>query len=82
MRDHFDSSPLQRKGQIKFWEAECVKIDAANKKVFCRSNIDGNLVGNGEFALEYDFLVVAAGAQANTFNTPGVKENCHFLKVT
>lgn len=38
-------------------------------------------MGNGEFSLEYDFLVVATGAQVNTFNTPGVKENCHFLKV-
>lgn len=72
----------QRKGEIKFWEAECTKIDAANKKVFCRSNADNNLVGNREFALEYDYLVIAMGAQVNTFNTPGVKENCHFLKVS
>lgn len=27
-------------------------------------------------------MVVAVGAQVNTFNTPGVKENCHFLKVS
>lgn len=65
---------------MNFWEAECVKIDYSNKKVFCRSNID-NLVGSNEFSLDYDFLVVAVGAQVNTFNTPGVKENCHFLKV-
>lgn len=71
---------MQRKGEINFWEAECIKIDSSNKKVFCRSNID-NLVGSGEFSLDYDFLVVAVGAQVNTFNTPGVKENCHFLKV-
>ncbi|KAL5056496.1 hypothetical protein RYX36_037178 [Vicia faba] len=69
----------KRKGEIKFWEAECVKIDAAGKKVFCLSNIE-NLVGSGEFSLDYDFLVVSVGAQVNTFNTPGVKENCHFLK--
>lgn len=69
----------KRNGEIKFWEAECVKIDAADKKVVCRSNIE-NLVGSGEFSLDYDFLVVAVGAQVNTFNTPGVKENCHFLK--
>lgn len=73
--------PLQSKGEIKFWEAECVKINAADKKVFCRSKID-NLVGSGEFSLDYDFLVVAVGAQVNTFNTPGVKESCHFLKVS
>ena len=47
----------------------------------CRSNIDNNLVGNNEFFLEYDDLVIAIGAQVNTFNTPGVAENCHFLKV-
>ncbi|XP_061346706.1 external alternative NAD(P)H-ubiquinone oxidoreductase B1, mitochondrial-like [Gastrolobium bilobum] len=70
----------KRKGEIKFWEAECLKIDYANKKVLCRSNIDNNLVGSGEFSLDYDFLVVAIGAQVNTFNTPGVTENCHFLK--
>ncbi|XP_020964460.1 external alternative NAD(P)H-ubiquinone oxidoreductase B1, mitochondrial isoform X1 [Arachis ipaensis] len=70
----------KRKGDIKFWEAECLKIDHANKTVLCRSNIGNNLVGSGEFSLEYDYLVVAIGAQVNTFNTPGVKEHCHFLK--
>jgi NADH:ubiquinone reductase (non-electrogenic) len=24
--------------------------------------------------------VIAIGSKSNTFNTPGVKENCHFLK--
>lgn len=52
------------------------------KKVFCRSNIDENLVGNNDFSLEYDFLVIALGAKVNTFNTPGVLEHCHFLKVS
>lgn len=33
------------------------------------------------FELPYDVLVVAVGAVNNTFNTPGVKENCFFLKV-
>ncbi|KAK7849565.1 external alternative nad(p)h-ubiquinone oxidoreductase b1 [Quercus suber] len=71
---------IQRKGEVKIWEAECVKIDAANNKILCRSNIENNLVGNREFFLEYDYLVIGVGAQVNTFNTPGVKENCHFLK--
>lgn len=57
-----------------------MKIDAANKKVFCRSSVE-NLVGSNDFELEYDCLVIAVGAQVNTFNTPGVLENCHFLKV-
>ncbi|KAJ8493368.1 hypothetical protein OPV22_015089 [Ensete ventricosum] len=67
-------------GEIKFWEAECFKLDPENKKVYCRSNIGTNLEGNGEFLVDYDYLVIAVGARANTFNTPGVVEHCHFLK--
>ncbi|TYI87924.1 hypothetical protein E1A91_D04G170400v1 [Gossypium mustelinum] len=70
----------KRNGEIQFWEAECMKIDAANKKLLCRYTVENNLVGNDEFSLEYDYLVIAVGAQVNTFNTPGVLENCHFLK--
>lgn len=70
----------KRNGEIKYWEAECLKIDPANKKVFCRSNLDEKLAGSNEFWLNYDYLVIALGARVNTFNTPGVLENCHFLK--
>lgn len=72
---------MQKSGEIQFFEAECVKVDAANKRVYCRPNHDINLEGKEEFLLDYDYLVVALGAQSNTFNTPGVMENCHFLKV-
>ncbi|KAK3188123.1 hypothetical protein Dsin_027684 [Dipteronia sinensis] len=65
---------------VCFWEAECFKIDEENKKVYCRSNQNSNLNGKKEFAVDYDYLVIAMGARSNTFNTPGVEENCHFLK--
>ncbi|XP_052177234.1 external alternative NAD(P)H-ubiquinone oxidoreductase B2, mitochondrial-like [Diospyros lotus] len=65
---------------VQFREAECYKIDAVNKKVYCRSNQENNLGGVEEFTVDYDYLVIAMGARANTFNTPGVVENCHFLK--
>ncbi|GFY91795.1 NAD(P)H dehydrogenase B2 [Actinidia rufa] len=65
---------------IHYWEAECFKIDAQNKKVYCRSSQDTNLSGEEEFVVDYDYLVIAIGARVNTFNTPGVEENCHFLK--
>lgn len=71
----------QKGGGIKFWEAECFKIDPTNKKIHCRANVGTNLDGNSEFVVDYDYLVVAMGAKANTFNTPGVEEHCHFLKV-
>lgn len=79
--DAFLCLTRQRSGEINFWEAECLKIDAANKRIFCKSNLDENLVGSNEFSLEYDYLVIAIGAEVNTFNTPGVLEHCHFLKV-
>ncbi|KAL7213190.1 hypothetical protein ACSBR2_015820 [Camellia fascicularis] len=65
---------------IHYLEAECLKIDAQNKKVYCQSNQDNNLNGKKDFVVEYDYLVIAIGARVNTFNTPGVEENCHFLK--
>ncbi|PIA55007.1 hypothetical protein AQUCO_00800024v1 [Aquilegia coerulea] len=70
----------KKSGDIKYWEAECIKIDAKNKKVHCRSNQDVNSEAKEEFLVDYDYLVIAMGARANTFNTPGVEEHCHFLK--
>ncbi|CAO2194901.1 unnamed protein product [Urochloa humidicola] len=70
----------KRNGAFRFWEAECFKIDPTNKKVHCRSDVGTNIDGNGEFVVDYDYLIVSVGARPNTFNTPGVTENCHFLK--
>ncbi|CAH9126781.1 unnamed protein product [Cuscuta epithymum] len=70
----------KRNGEVKFWEAECLKIDPKEKRVHCRSLIDENLVGKNDFSLHYDYLVISVGAKVNTFNTPGVSEHCHFLK--
>lgn len=71
----------QKKVDVQFCEAECIKIDAENKKVYCRSSVNNNLNGKEEFIVDYDYLIIAMGANVNTFNTPGVLENCHFLKV-
>jgi NADH:ubiquinone reductase (non-electrogenic) len=75
-------SILQRGGAFRFWEAECFKIDPTSKKIHCRAGDGTNVDGNGEFVVDYDYLVVTVGAKPNTFNTPGVVENCHFLKVS
>ncbi|KAL2938018.1 External alternative NAD(P)H-ubiquinone oxidoreductase B1 mitochondrial, partial [Bienertia sinuspersici] len=69
-----------RNGEIKFCEAECDEIDEANKKIHCTSTFENSPIKKREFSLEYDYLVIAVGAQVNTFNTPGVMEHCHFLK--
>ncbi|XP_047135018.1 uncharacterized protein LOC100215618 isoform X1 [Hydra vulgaris] len=60
----------------KFYEAECTSIDIENKKVTCHDKS----VTSSEFCLDYDYVVVAIGAETATFNIQGVKENTHFLK--
>ncbi len=64
---------------VKFFEAECMSVDADNKTICCRdeSGIQGSV---SSFKLDYDILITAIGANNNTFNTPGVSENCYFLK--
>lgn len=72
---------MQRGPRCEFREAECYKIDAAKKKVYCKSTQATNLGGREEFSIDYDYLIIAVGARSNTFNTPGVEENAYFLKV-
>jgi NADH:ubiquinone reductase (non-electrogenic) len=38
------------------------------------------IIGVREFEVPYTYCVVGVGSTVNTFNTPGVKENCFFLK--
>ncbi|CAF2029179.1 unnamed protein product [Brassica oleracea var. botrytis] len=70
----------KKNGEIELWEADCVKIDPANNKVHCQPVFKDDPEASQEFSLEYDYLIIAVGAQVNTFGTPGVLENCHFLK--
>lgn len=78
----FMISVLQKNFHVDFKEAECYKIDTVNKKVHCKTTQPNHLGGGiEEFTVDYDYLVIAMGARANTFNTPGVVENAHFLKV-
>ncbi|AEE85455.1 External alternative NAD(P)H-ubiquinone oxidoreductase B1 [Arabidopsis thaliana] len=70
----------KKNGEIELWEADCFKIDHVNQKVHCRPVFKDDPEASQEFSLGYDYLIVAVGAQVNTFGTPGVLENCHFLK--
>jgi len=51
--------------------------------VFCRAvGIKDKKSGvQEEFSIDYDYLVIGMGGRSNTFNTPGVEEHAHFLKV-
>lgn len=70
----------QKKIDVQFTEAECYKIDPANNKIHCRST-QKDVGGKHDFTIDYDYLVIGIGARSNTFNTPGVEEYTHFLKV-
>ncbi|XP_050289035.1 external alternative NAD(P)H-ubiquinone oxidoreductase B2, mitochondrial-like [Quercus robur] len=66
----------KKHSDVQYCEAECYKIDAENKKIYCRSTQNGK----EEFVVDFDYLIISVGARVNTFNTPGVEEHCHFLK--
>ena len=64
---------------VEFLEAECIDLLPKEKTIVCKDK--SYIVGEvSEFKLDYDILIVAVGAANNTFNTPGVDENCFFLK--
>ena len=67
--------------KAKYLEATATSIDVNAQKVECQSVVcDGNSCDIEDFAVEYDRLVYAVGAQTNTFGIPGVRERCCFLK--
>ncbi|MGE3801656.1 MAG: FAD-dependent oxidoreductase [Candidatus Kapaibacterium sp.] len=63
-----------RKG-IDFIPARCREIDPESQTIEC----EGVEVGTS-FSLNYDKLVIAVGAENNTFGIPGVEEHALFLK--
>jgi NADH:ubiquinone reductase (non-electrogenic) len=60
-------------------EAEAQQIDPVNKTVILSdtSNIKGSASST---TIPYDYLVVAVGAETQTFGIPGVKEHACFMK--
>jgi NADH:ubiquinone reductase (non-electrogenic) len=60
---------------IAFYLAEAVAIDAGARRVLCRAALDAQ-----PFAMEYHALVIAVGADNQTHDIPGVRENALFLK--
>lgn len=68
-----------KKASVKYYEAECTKIDYQSKKIFVKddSEVKGDRM---ETEIEYDMLVVGVGAENATFGIPGVKEHSCFLK--
>lgn len=69
-------SKLSGKG-FQFYNAECVDLDTEDKVISC---VAAGVTQPYRFRMKYDYLVVGVGAVPNTFNVPGVEENCLFLK--
>lgn len=68
-----------KKASVKYYEAECTKIDYEKKVVHMTedSDITGSTTSN---EVPFDLLVVGVGAENATFGIPGVKEHGLFLK--
>ncbi len=68
-----------------YLQAAATYIDPSDQTVTCcRSEPLGSKefqpgAANTPFRIPYDYLVVAVGATANTFNTPGVQDNVNQL---
>lgn len=71
----------QINSEVEYIEATASSIDPIQKTVECESVVcEGNSCEIQDFVVEYDKLLVAVGAQTNTFGIPGVREHCCFLK--
>ena len=67
---------LRRRQRVKYFEASATDIDYENNVVECEDPTDPTK----KFNLQYDHLVIAVGADNQTFGTKGVYEHANFLK--
>ena len=63
-----------------YLEAAATAIDPDSRTVTCVGVVCDEYCTTQEFGIQYDRLVIAVGAQINTFGIPGVAEYCAFLK--
>lgn len=75
-------SALSRSPNSYFFLGHCTDIDPQKREVHCVSQENGaaNWGVPTAFTVSYDKLVIAAGAQALTFNIKGVNDNAIFLR--
>lgn len=71
---------LKRSGaDARFIEMEATSINPHSKTIHCIdvSEVKGKV---SEIDIDYDYLIVAVGAETATFNIPGVKEHSIFMR--
>lgn len=74
VRSIIESVQLYEKKPGEVVIGKAIQLDAAARKVVVE--YPGGIQGE----IEYQSLVVAAGAETNTFNIPGVNEYCFFMR--
>jgi NADH dehydrogenase FAD-containing subunit len=66
---------------ITYFEAEATTIDIRKQLAICQSvKVVASNNPLKTFCVPYNYLVVAVGEVPATFGTPGVRENCFFMK--
>ena len=70
--------PVRTIPGIKYFQAYVDRLDFESRKAHC---LDAFVAGH-EFELNFDYLILAAGCETNTFNVKGVEgtKNVFFLK--
>nr|CAG8525889.1 5762_t:CDS:10 [Entrophospora candida] len=70
--------PIRRYSpKVQYYQAYADRVDLKEQILYCTSNLERN---TDKFKLEYDTLIIAVGANSNTFGIPGVGEYALFLK--
>ncbi|CAJ0876292.1 15109_t:CDS:10 [Entrophospora sp. SA101] len=63
--------------KVQYYQAYADRVDFKEQIIYCTSNLERK---TDKFKLEYDTLIIAVGANSNTFGIPGVGEYALFLK--
>ncbi|CAG8499156.1 835_t:CDS:10 [Diversispora eburnea] len=62
---------------LQYYQAYADNIDLKNQVIHCTSNLE---LSKNKFSIPYDTLVIAVGANSNTFGIKGVGDYALFLK--
>jgi NADH:ubiquinone reductase (non-electrogenic) len=60
---------------IEYYQAWCTSLEIQHQSLECKHTFESSI-----FTLSYDMLVIAVGAENNTYNIPGVVEHALFLR--
>eukprot|EP01129_Flabellula_baltica_P010007 TRINITY_DN4179_c0_g1_i1.p1 TRINITY_DN4179_c0_g1~~TRINITY_DN4179_c0_g1_i1.p1 ORF type:complete len:456 (-),score=88.24 TRINITY_DN4179_c0_g1_i1:64-1410(-) len=69
--------PIRGIPRANFYQAKASSIDFNRQQIVCSENFEDE---PRDFTLDYNKLIIAVGADNNTFGIPGVSENAFFLK--